>query len=89
MNFSLFISVSETIIDNTIELYLKFLRRKVQVERVNIKGNNVTNDSVMKRLLDEGDPYSDIKIQKSISNLRSRIFLKLLNIRFHQDLLAI
>ena len=48
--------------------------RKVQVERVNIKGNTVTNDSVIRSelLLDEGDPYSKIKLEKSISNLRAR-----------------
>ena len=72
-------SVSETLNDNTIDIIFKvFEGEKVQIERVNIKGNNVTNDSVIRSelLVDEGDPYSDIKIQKSISNLRSRDIFK-------------
>ena len=68
-------SVSETIGDDAIDLVFKvFEGPKVQVERVNIKGNNVTNDSVIRSelLVDEGDPYSDVKVEKSISNLKSR-----------------
>ena len=68
-------SVSESINNDTIDISFKiFEGPKVQVERVNIKGNNVTNDSVIRGelLVDEGDPYSDIKLQKSISNLKAK-----------------
>ena len=70
-------SVSETLSDseNVIDLVFKiFEGPKVQVERVNIKGNNVTNDSVIRSelLVDEGDPYSDVKVEKSIANLKAR-----------------
>ena len=51
-----------------------FEGEKIQIERINIKGNTVTNDSVIRSslLIDEGDPYSKIRIEKSISNLKSK-----------------
>ena len=72
-------SVSETIDGDFIDLKFKiFEGRKVQVERVDIKGNTVTKDSVIRSelLLDEGDPYSKIKLEKSIANLKSRRIFK-------------
>jgi len=50
-----------------------FEGEKIQVERVNVSGNSITNDSVIRSnlLIDEGDPYSKIKIEKSISNLKA------------------
>jgi outer membrane protein insertion porin family len=55
-----------------------FEGRKVQIERVNILGNTVTNDSVIRSelLVDEGDPYSDIKVEQSISRLKARNIFK-------------
>ena len=74
--------VIETITND--EINLKFNIRegqKVLVERINIKGNNVTNESVIRSelLLDEGDPFTDLNLDKSIAKLKSRnIFSKLL-----------
>ena len=68
-------SVSETIDQDFIDLEFKvFEGRKVQVERINIIGNTITNDSVIRSelLIDEGDPFSNIKVEKSISNIKSR-----------------
>jgi len=50
-----------------------FEGKKIQIERVNINGNTVTNDSVIRAglLVDEGDPYSKMKLEKSISNLKA------------------
>ena len=50
-----------------------FEGQKVQIERVNINGNTVTNDFVVRSGLyvDEGDPYNKVKLEKSISNLKS------------------
>jgi len=47
---------------------------KVLVERINILGNNVTNESVVRGelLLDEGDPFTNLKLSKSISKIKSR-----------------
>tara|TARA_Y100001970_G_scaffold67185_1_gene85648 strand:- start:262 stop:2508 length:2247 start_codon:yes stop_codon:yes gene_type:complete len=75
-------SVSETISDNYIDVEFKiFEGRKVQIERVNITGNTVTNDSVIRSelLLDEGDPYSKVKLEKSIANLKSKGIFKTVN----------
>ena len=72
-------SVSETVDEDYINVVFNiFEGRKVQVERVNIKGNTVTNDSVIRSelLLDEGDPYSKVKLEKSISNIRARGIFK-------------
>jgi len=47
---------------------------KILVERINILGNNVTNESVIRGelLLDEGDPFTNLKLSKSISKIKSR-----------------
>ena len=44
------------------------------MERINILGNNVTNESVIRGelLLDEGDPFTNLKLKKSISQIKSR-----------------
>ena len=47
---------------------------KVLVERVNILGNNITNEAVIRSEmeLDEGDPFTNLSLEKSISNIKSR-----------------
>ena len=75
-------SVSETIDENHIDIEFKiFEGRKVQIERVNIKGNTVTNESVIRAELelDEGDPYSKVKLEKTVANLKSRDIFKTVN----------
>jgi len=72
-------SVSETLDKDGIDIVFKiFEGRKIQIERVNIVGNTVTNDSVIRSelLMDEGDPYNDIKIEQSISRLKARNIFK-------------
>ena len=72
-------SVSETVDDGGIDIVFKiFEGPKVQIERVNIFGNTITSDSVIRSelLLDEGDPYGKVKLNKSISEIRSRNIFK-------------
>ena len=72
-------SVSETLDEDGIDVVFKiFEGPKVQIERVNIFGNTITSDSVIRAelLIDEGDPYSKVKLGKSISNLRARNIFK-------------
>ena len=72
-------SVSETVDEDGIDIVFKiFEGPKVQIERVNIFGNTVTSDSVIRSelLIDEGDPYSKIRIGKSMANLRARNIFK-------------
>tara|TARA_B100001564_G_scaffold286252_1_gene249330 strand:+ start:284 stop:2518 length:2235 start_codon:yes stop_codon:yes gene_type:complete len=47
---------------------------KILVERINILGNNVTIESVIRGelLLDEGDPFTSLKLDKSISKIKAR-----------------
>ena len=48
------------------------------INRINIFGNNVTQESVIrnKLLLDEGDPFNEILLTKSINEIRSLNFFK-------------
>ena len=69
----------ETIVENDgIEIKFNiFETEKILVERIDITGNNVTNESVIRGelLLDEGDPFSNLSLNKSISKLKAlRIF---------------
>ena len=52
---------------------------KFFIERINIFGNNVTEEKVIRNqlLVDEGDPYNEILNTKSLNNIRSLNFLKL------------
>ena len=63
-------------VDVRIEIYEG---EKFTVERINILGNNVTNDSIIRgeMIIDEGDPYSAILLNKSVNKLKARnIFSK-------------
>ena len=69
----------ETIVENDgIEIKFNiFETDKILVERIDITGNNITNESVIRGelLLDEGDPFSNLSLSKSVSKLKSlRIF---------------
>jgi len=54
---------------------------KVLVERINILGNNITNESVIRSEmeLDEGDPFTNLGLDKSVSNIKSRNIFKKVN----------
>ena len=73
-------SVNEIIQDNSIEVKINIYEgEKTLVERINILGNEVTNESVVRAelLMDEGDPYSELKLEKSIAKLKARNFFGL------------
>ena len=68
-------NVQEIIEGNTINITLNvFEGEKTLVERINITGNNVTNENVIRSelILDEGDPLTNVNLEKSISNIKSR-----------------
>ena len=70
-------SVNEVIsdADETIEIQFNiFEGPKLAVERINIKGNTVTNEAVIRSelMLDEGDPFNELKLDQSISKLKAR-----------------
>ena len=72
-------SVNETINENKINLDFEIEEtEKYFVERINIYGNNITRENVIRNqlLLDEGDPYNEILQTKSINNLKNLNFFK-------------
>ena len=72
-------NVEEVIENDGINIQFNiFEGKRVLVERINILGNNITNESVIRGELelDEGDPYTKLGIEKSISNLKARNLFK-------------
>ena len=68
-------SVNEIIEGDSIEIKINiFEGRKLLVEKINIIGNTVTDESVIRSelLLDEGDPFNKLKLDQSIARLKSR-----------------
>jgi len=69
----------ETIIDN--KLNINFIIEETEkffVEKINIYGNNITRETVIRNQLelDEGDPFSDLLSNKSKNNIKSLNFFK-------------
>ena len=65
----------ETLDDDGIEVKIEiFEGQKFTIERINIVGNSVTNDSVIRgeMVVDEGDPYSALLVAKSVNKLKAR-----------------
>ena len=78
-----FQSISSTVSENieNDQINLNFIIKETDlkfVERINIFGNNVTKETVIRNQLeiDEGDPYNEILANKSINNLKSLNFFK-------------
>ena len=71
-------NVEEIISGTNIELKFNiFESDKILVNRIDVLGNNVTEEDVIRGelLVDEGDPFSQLSLEKSISNLKAlRIF---------------
>ena len=68
-------NVVETLDGNGVDVKINiFEGDKVIIERVNIIGNSVTNDSVIRSalLVDEGDPFSTLLVNKSINKIKAR-----------------
>ena len=68
-------SVNEIIDQDGIEIKINIYEGSKQlVERINIKGNTITNETVIRGelLLDEGDPFNKLKLEQSIAKLKAR-----------------
>ena len=68
-------SVNEIIENNYIEIKINIYEGKKElVEKVNIYGNTVTDESVIRSelLIDEGDPLNLLKLDQSIAKIKSR-----------------
>ena len=68
-------NVQEDIQDDSINITLNIYEgpRNI-VERINITGNNVTNEDVIRGelILDEGDPFVNLSLKKSIAKIKAR-----------------
>ena len=72
-------SVEENLVGNNLNLKFNIQEtEKLFVEKINIFGNNVTVETVIRNqlLIDEGDPYNEILKTKSINNIKSLNFFK-------------
>ena len=72
-------NVEEVIGKDTIDIIFNiFEGEKNLVERINITGNNTTNENVIRGelLVDEGDPLTKINLEKSISRIKGRGLFK-------------
>jgi outer membrane protein insertion porin family len=75
-------SVVENLEDNKINLVFKIEEtKKIFVERINIYGNNITRENVIRNQfeIDEGDPFNEILTTKTVNNLKSLNFFKNVN----------
>jgi outer membrane protein insertion porin family len=75
-------TVEENLEDDKINLTFKIEETdKVYVNKINIFGNNVTEESVIRNQfeIDEGDPYNDILLKKSVNNLKQINFFRNVN----------
>ena len=65
--------------DNNIDIKIDFKdMEKNYVERINIFGNFITDEKVIRNnlIVDEGDPFNEILFKKSISNLQAKNIFK-------------
>ena len=72
-------TLNEEILDDKINITFNFKEtKKLYIEKINIFGNNVTRESVIRNQIeiDEGDPFNEILYTKSINNIKSLNFFK-------------
>tara|TARA_Y100000590_G_scaffold434703_1_gene553310 strand:+ start:7072 stop:9318 length:2247 start_codon:yes stop_codon:yes gene_type:complete len=68
-------NISEKLDDDGVEVKINiFEGKKFTIERIDIAGNSVTNDDVIRSemIVDEGDPYSELLVNKSMNQLKGR-----------------
>lgn len=81
-------SVIESINQSSINLQFNVKEgEKFYVDRINILGNTITSENVIRNqlMLDEGDPFSEILVNKSINNIKSLNFFKVVNSKVNNN----
>ena len=77
---SINVEVIEKLDGNKLNMTFQILEpeKKFFVERFNILGNNITQESVMRNQfeLDEGDPFNEILVSKTINNIQNLNFFR-------------
>lgn len=82
------VEIVENLQDNKLNLnFLITETDKLIIKRINILGNNVTRESVVRNqfAIDEGDFFNEILLNKTINNLRSLNFFKTINSEIVDD----
>lgn len=72
-------SIKDEVVDDKINIVFKIDKSTdTFVERINIYGNSITRENVIRNrfFLDEGDPYNEILKNKTINEIRSLNFFK-------------
>ena len=72
-------NVQEIIEGDQINIVLNVIEgEKNLVERINITGNSITNEDVIRGelILDEGDPFTKLNLEKSIAEIKDRKYSK-------------
>ncbi len=75
-------NVQEILENDSINIVFNvFEGEKTLVERINITGNDITNEDVIRGelVLDEGDPFTKINLDKSIAEIKERNIFKDVN----------
>jgi outer membrane protein insertion porin family len=81
-------NVTESFEQNQINLnFIVEEGEKFYVDRINIYGNTITAENVIRNqlLLDEGDPFSEILANKSLNNIKSLNFFKKINSKIEDN----
>jgi outer membrane protein insertion porin family len=81
-------SVIENINQNFIDLeFVVEEGETFYVNKINILGNTITAENVLRNqlLLDEGDPFSEILLSRSVNNIKSLNFFKNVDTRIQVD----
>jgi len=81
-------NVVESIDQNLINLVFNVEEgEKTYVDKINIFGNTVTAETVIRNqlILDEGDPFSEILFNKSINNIKSLNIFKTVNFNLQNN----
>ena len=72
-------NVQETLDEKTISIIFNIYEgEKKLVERIDVLGNSITTEAVIRGelLIDEGDPFTKLGLEKSISELKARNIFK-------------
>ncbi len=75
-------NVQEVIDGNSINITFNvFEGEKTLVERINIIGNRITNEDVIRGelIVDEGDPFTKLNLEKSVAEIKARNIFRKVN----------
>jgi len=76
---SINVNIEENLVDNKLNITFKIDNsEKLYVSKINILGNNITNESVIRNKfsIDEGDPFNQILFDKSINEIKRLNFFR-------------